>query len=185
MAAKDTSGYSLKLAGPGVTFDRPISEDIANRIINLVMTGSLAAAPLPPGAPGSAQLGNPAHNQGQPAPAANIKQFIAQKRPANMYQRVACLGYYLTHAGTPHFKTKDISQANTDAAQSKMTNAASFVGDATKKYGYLSEAGKGNKQLSAFGEEIVAALPDQEKVKQLHAENKPRRSARKNKKKPR
>ena len=33
------SGYSITLKGPGHTFERTIEEDLANRIINLVMTG--------------------------------------------------------------------------------------------------------------------------------------------------
>jgi hypothetical protein len=121
-----------------------------------------------PGAGSSTQ--NPAQLAGT-----TIKQFIAQKRPENLYQRVACLAYYLAHAlETPRFKTKDISQANTDAAVSKLSNAAAFVNDATSKYGYLSAAGSGAKQITAFGEQVVEALPDREKVKQLHLDNKSR-----------
>lgn len=171
-----TSGFSLKLTGPGISFDRPLSEDVASRIINLVMTGTTNAPPLQPvvsaGAlpGGSASIQNPAQLAG-----ITIKQFIKQKRPENLYQRVACLAYYLTHAlQTAHFKTKDISKANTDAAVSKFSNAAVFVNDATNKYGYLSAAGRGNKQITAFGEEVVEALPDREKVKQLHDDNRSR-----------
>jgi hypothetical protein len=146
MAAKAASGFSLKLTGPGVSFERPVSDDIANRIINLVMTGSSAAQSpaLPPGTPGGMPPGTPAQNPGQLA-GTSIKQFIAQKRPANMYQRVACLAYHLTHAsGLTHFNTKDITKANTDAAVSKLTNPAARVGDATTKYHYLSHAGGGS-----------------------------------------
>lgn len=176
--AKSPTEYSLKLTGTGVSFDRPVSEEIANQIINLIMTGS-AGTPTAPqqlnaNNPSVVQTGVNVTGQGQLA-GVSIKQFIAQKRPDNVYQRVACLAYYLTYYGnTPHFKTKDISQANTDAAASKLSNAAAFVRDATSKYGYLSAAGKGAKQISVFGEDVVQALPDQEKVKQLQTENKTR-----------
>ena len=120
MVTKTQSGYSLKLVGPGVSFDRPISEEVANRIINLVMTGGTNPAAL--GASGGAlpaTLTQPQGQFAQPQPLAagmTIKQFIAQKRPENLYQRVACLAYYLSHVlDTPRFKTKDISKANTDA----------------------------------------------------------------------
>ena len=186
MSAKAISGFSLKLTGPGVTFDRPVSEEVANRIINLVMTGSATSPLLPLGGSAGALPAVAASTQslGQLA-GMTIKQFIAQKRPENLYQRVACLAYYLTHAlNTPHFKTKDISKANTDAAVSKFSNAAVFVNDATNKYGYLSAAGGGNKQISAFGEQLVEALPDGEKLKQLHDDNKlrGRRKAKKKRK---
>jgi hypothetical protein len=110
MPAKAVSGFSLKLAGPGVSFERPISEEIASRIINLVMTGSPTSPSLSPGGGAGALPGGAASAQGTGQLAGTtIKQFIAQKRPENLYQRVACLAYYLTHASnTPHFKTKDI-----------------------------------------------------------------------------
>ena len=185
MPAKINSGFSLKLTGPGVSFDRPVSDEIANRIINLVMTGAATLPSLPSegSVAGLPAAGHSARNPGQLANT-TIKQFIAQKRPENLYQRVACLAYYLAHAlETPHFKTKDISKANTDAAVSKFSNAAAFVNDATSKYGYLSAAGGGNKQITAFGEQVVEALPDRDKVKQLHDDNKSR-GRRKTKKKP-
>jgi hypothetical protein len=170
--AKSATDYSVKLAGPGISFDRPISPEIANRIINLVMTGNAeAVAPFQQFSTASAQPTPGTVGLSQPV-VGTIKQFIAQKRPNNVYQRVACLAYFLTHAAnTPHFKTKDISKANTDAAGPKLSNAASFVRDATSKYGYLSAAGKGAKQITVFGEDVVQALPDQEKVKHLHADN--------------
>jgi hypothetical protein len=46
MAIKTTSGlYSLKLTGQGISFDREVSEQIANQIINLVMVGGAGANP--------------------------------------------------------------------------------------------------------------------------------------------
>lgn len=185
MAAKAATGFTLKLSGPGVSVDRTVSDEIANTIINLVMTGTAAASSIPTGSVSVAGAlpVNPAPGQGQIA-GMTIKQFIAAKRPENEYQRVACLAYYLAHAsGTPRFKTKDITQANTDAAVSKLANPAARVNDATGKYGYLTAAGGGTKQLSAFGEQLVEALPDRDKVKQLHDDHQPR-ARKKIKKKP-
>jgi uncharacterized protein YcfJ len=184
MAAK-VSGYQVKLAGPGITFDRPISEEIANQIINLVMagaTGHQSSGGAGKGAAagvGNAGLGLPGGSVGAGQGhfgGVTIKQFVSQKRPKNMYQRVACLAYYLTHAvETPHFKTKDISKANTDAAVSKLTNASVFVNDATSKYHYLSQAPGGAKQITVLGEQLVEALPDYDKVKQVLADGRPRK----------
>jgi len=182
MAAKTASGFTLKLSGPGVSFDRPVSDQVANSIINLVMTGTTAAPSIPLGAPGD--TGALPGNSASGSAGTTIKQFIAAKRPENVYQRVACLAYYLAHTSAmPRFKTKDITQANTDAAVGKFSNASSFVNDATNKYGYLSAAGGGTKQISAFGEQVVEALPDRDKVKQLHDDHKPR-ARKKTKKKP-
>jgi hypothetical protein len=92
----------------------------------------------------------------------SAKEFITQKQPTTEVERVACLAYYLTHyMGTPHFKTVDISRVNTEAAQIKLSNATVAVNNALQR-GYLAHAVKGFKQISALGEEYVAALPDRE-----------------------
>ena len=36
---KDDDGYTLKLTGPGITFDRAVEEDVATKIITFVMGG--------------------------------------------------------------------------------------------------------------------------------------------------
>ena len=95
------------------------------------------------------------------------KEFLLHKEPRTTVARVACLSYYLTHfRGISHFKTLDISKLNMEAAQPKFTNAAQSVNDAAK-CGLLVAASRGNKQLSAMGEQYVIALPDQESAKRL------------------
>jgi hypothetical protein len=107
------------------------------------------------------------------------KEFLMQKQPRTDVERVACLGYYLTHyRDTPHFKTLDISKINTEAAQPKFANAANAVDNATKN-GYLVPATKGNKQLSAASEQFVQALPDRDAAKAVMSNARPRRKARK------
>jgi hypothetical protein len=108
------------------------------------------------------------------------KEFLRQKQPRTDVERVACLAYYLTHyRDTPHFKTLDISQLNTDAAQIKFANAAKAVNNASS-YGYLSATTKGSKQLTAAGESFVEALPDRDAAKQAIANARPRRRRKRN-----
>jgi hypothetical protein len=103
------------------------------------------------------------------------KEFLRQKQPRTDVERVACLAYYLTHyRDTPHFKTLDISQLNTDAAQIKFANAANSVNNAST-YGYLAATTKGNKQLTAAGEAFVEALPDRDAAREAMANARPRR----------
>ncbi|OFW33912.1 MAG: hypothetical protein A3J28_18615 [Acidobacteria bacterium RIFCSPLOWO2_12_FULL_60_22] len=108
------------------------------------------------------------------------KEFISQKQPRTDVERVACLAYYLTHyMNTRHFKTVDISRVNTEAAQIKFSNAAVALENATT-YGYLAHAGKGFKQISAFGEDYVAALPDRDAAKAvISRRRRPRRKSKK------
>jgi hypothetical protein len=105
------------------------------------------------------------------------KEFLVKKQPRSDVERVACLGYYLGHyRDQPHFKTLDISKLNTEAAQSKLSNAAYAVNNATK-YGYLAPAVKGSKQLSAGGEMFVEALPDRDAAAAALAHSRPKRGA--------
>lgn len=111
----------------------------------------------------------------------SAKEFLREKSPKTDIERVVCLAYYLTHyKGTPHFKTLDLSNLNTEAAQPKFSNAAFSVVNATNA-GLLVPAVKGSKQLSAAGELFVQALPDRDAAK-ASIEN--MRTKRKAKKKP-
>ena len=108
---------------------------------------------------------------GVPSP----KDFLLEKNPQTYVDRIACLAYYLTHySDTPHFKTIDISKVNTEAAQSKFTNASDSVDKATNR-GFLVPASKGHKQLSGMGEKYVQALPDRDAAKAILNRMRPRR----------
>ena len=108
------------------------------------------------------------------------KEFLRQKQPRTDVERVACLACYLTHyRDTPHFKTLDISQLNTEAAQIKFANAANSVNNAST-YGYLTATTKGNKQLTAAGEAFVEMLPDRDAAREAMANARPRRRRKSN-----
>jgi hypothetical protein len=162
--------HAVKVTGPGLSFERPVSGDVANRIMTLVMTGG---EPPPPVMSPSGSNNDLAGRQ----TAGNLtpKQFIAQRKPSTDYQRVACLAYYLTHhRNLPQFKTADISKLATEAAM-HLSNPTVAVMHATNTYGFLVKAGAAKKQIATLGEEVVKALPDQEMVKAAIAEQAPRR----------
>jgi hypothetical protein len=107
-------------------------------------------------------------------PAASLRsaetliEFLRQKRPLTEVQRIACLAYYLTHnKRQPQFKTKDLTKLNTDAKQTGMSNPSMTVMNATRQNNFLSQLAHGMKQITTFGEDVVAALPDQAAVKAL------------------
>lgn len=104
------------------------------------------------------------------------RDFIKLKKPNSETQRVICLAYYLTHfRDKAHFKTRDLTNLNTEAAGLKLSNPARTVDNATLLGGYLAPAGQGNKQITPHGEDVVKALPDQEAVKALRREDRPKR----------
>jgi hypothetical protein len=158
---------------------RPLSREARQRLLQTVATFFEVQLPSDRKAPGTGQPITPTL-QFSDHPSMSPKQFLMEKDPRTDIERVACLAFYLTHyRDVPHFKTIDISKLNTEAAQVKFSNAAYAVDNATKA-GYLVSATKGNKQLSAIGEQFVQALPDREAAKQLLERRRPRRTPRTN-----
>ena len=161
MANKDTkqtseSNYKLSLTGEGVTVERTISESVARRITTLVL-GGMTKEPQSPeefhGVDSTIVDG------------ASPKVFMSAKRPMSDIERITCLAYYLTHyRGKQHFKTKELSDLNTEAAQPKFSNATVAARNAVQKE-FLSLVGGTKKQITVRGEALVDALPDRNRVK--------------------
>jgi hypothetical protein len=98
------------------------------------------------------------------------KEFISDKRPRAVAERVACLAYYLTHfRDTKEFSSAEIAGLNTEAASPKI-NPARDVDNADRSSGYLVSAGNRKKQITTRGEKLVLALPDRTAVDAVLAE---------------
>ena len=111
------------------------------------------------------------------------KEFLLEKQPRTDVERIAVLAYYLTHyRDMPHFNTLDLSKLNTEAAQPKFANTA-YTGNNAQKMKYLVSATKGQRQLSAGGEQFVQALPDRELAKKAMTKFRPRRKTKQKEKK--
>ncbi len=148
---------------------RWVLETAANRI-GLASPVPVAKRQGGGGAGGSAAVGHDS----------KPKDFVWAKNPKNDVQRVACLAFYLTHArDTAQFKASDLRALNTEAAGPSM-NMPRAANNATNQNRYLAAAGGGKKQITALGEDVVNALPDQEVVKAAEEDGcKPRRRKRK------
>jgi hypothetical protein len=105
------------------------------------------------------------------------KEFMLFKQPKTDVERVACLAFYLTHyKNNPYFKTIDITQLNTEAAQNKFSNAAYSINNAAKT-GYLVPGPKGTRQISGVGERFVQALPDRDAAREVMTTSRRRKRA--------
>lgn len=114
----------------------------------------------------------------------SIKEFIAQKKPSNFYERIACIAYFLEKInGLESFKTADITKANLEARLNKIPNPALYVADSVKSYGFLTAVGSARKAISLRGEALVEALPDREKVTEVMKEYSHKRKNKKSQKK--
>ena len=91
------------------------------------------------------------------------KQFLKAKMPNTDVQRVACLAFYLTHVrNQSQFDTEAITKLNTEALGTRLSNPSGAVNNAMNQNRFLAPVGKGNKQITGLGEDVVNALPDQE-----------------------
>jgi hypothetical protein len=96
----------------------------------------------------------------------DAEEFLALKAPQTDVERVAVLAYYLKHAkGQRHFKTRELSDLNLEAAGPRLSNASYAASNATKKMGYLAAGPAGTKQITKRGEALVENLPDRAAAK--------------------
>jgi hypothetical protein len=101
--------------------------------------------------------------------APSVKEFMHERKPQTDVERVACLAYFLARfRDVPHIRTKDITEIMKESAHRPFSNTAVAVDNATKQ-GYLVPSIKGRKQISAYGERFVEALPDREAAKEIMA----------------
>ena len=151
--------YKVKLSGEVVIPEKEISEEIALKIVTLIMGG--AVKPNDSGLNTNSVITSESPLSGDITP----KVFMAHKKPSSEIERITCLAYYLNkYRNTSAFKTKDLTKLNTEAAQPTFSNPTVFARNA-EAAGYLAKAGGGSKQISNLGESLVDALPDREKVK--------------------
>lgn len=116
----------------------------------------------------------------------DIKIFLKSKDPRNKYQQVAVLAYFLIKKRGEEGINKDMIEiANKEALGRTIDDISSTLNDAKNKYGFFGAGSGGKKILLAYGEDVVDALPDQEKVKKLAKKGKiKKRRAKKVSKKP-
>ena len=125
---------------------------------------------------GSISVGASATNTPRGGVTQKAKTFLREKRPGTDVQKIACLAFYLTnYKDKPHFKTSDLKAVNIEAGGAAFSNIAQAVVNATRQNKFLSPVGKGNKQITTLGEDVVEALPDQEKVKAVLVSSRGRR----------
>lgn len=160
----------------------PLDPEARARVLRSV-TSLLEVTTLPTldNRPTSANISPPSPTVGTGIqPQMSINAFIASKRPGNVYQRLACLAYFLEHHDqTVDVNAKDLATANSNARQANIPGTTNALSDATSKYEFFAPVGRGRKHLTSRGVAVVEALPDQEAVKRaLQQHPSPRRSGR-------
>ena len=177
---KGSGKYKLTLVGQEkdskLNLEQEVSKVIALRIVDLAMRQEGADYSVP-------DISSPKRTVHESDIFGNEdlspKEFMTKKNPKTDMQRIACLGYYLAHfRKTPHFKTRDLTHLNIEAAQPLLSNPAAAVRNAAS-HQYLSPAGSGQKQITSVGEAIVKVLPNRDKVREEIEKHKPRKPRKK------
>ena len=143
--------YVLKLTGPGIDLQRVVQRSAVPKIISLFLGDDLSK-----GIPESPKYSDASADEISP------KEFLAQKQPKTDVERIACLGYYLTHYRRQStFKTNDLTGLNKEAAQPRLSNPSASSRNAVTLE-YFTLAGGGKKQITTKGETLVKNLPDRD-----------------------
>jgi hypothetical protein len=163
----DPTPYSTELKAIAAILTTLAPLDVSQREFVLRTVADRLAIPTPDLSqasrePGEGAAARPKHTV---ARGTMPKSFLAAKNPESEVERVACLAYFLTHSrNTPHFKTNDIVAINTEAAAPRLAAARRTLDNAMRRSRFLAPAGYGSKQISAFGEKVVEAMPDRDAV---------------------
>ena len=114
-----------------------------------------------------------------------LEKFVFEKKTTNDAIAATVLAYYLTvFRKQETFKTADLDALNKEAGTGQIFgNITKTVNNATQRNRFLAMAGNGFKKITPLGRLVVEALPDEEKVKAILEEHKPR-AKRKPRKKP-
>jgi hypothetical protein len=177
MAAKEDS--EVKAMNAALSALSPLEPDEQKRVLSwlidkLKLSGAVSVSSQSTGTPAGASAQSAPRGSGAGA-GLTPKQFMAQKKPNSDAERITCLAYFMTHhRQTSQFKTKGLTDLNTEAAGSRFSNAAVAVNNAALSH-YLSAAGGGAKQITSRGEALVEALPDRTMVTAVLEENPIRR----------
>jgi hypothetical protein len=162
--------YKLSLSTPdgAIAVNKDVSEEVAHKILLLLVPST------------STKLVDISiDSAGVPIGEQSPKEFLMEKKPSTDIERITCLAYYLTHnRNVREFKTEDLTGLNSEAQQIRFSNPSATARNAVK-IGYLTLVGGGRKQITTVGEEIVKALPDHSKIKEVVKGLHPRRTRRK------
>lgn len=177
--AKDNSRAVSEALAAIIRLLDPLDQKSRARLLNSVMIfygHEIAASRSEPSEPTViSPSARPAFSDNKaPSP----KDFLFEKQPKTDIERIACLAFYLTHfRDAPYFKTLDLAKLNTEGAQIKFSNAAYATDNATKA-GLLAAVAKGQKQITAWGEQFVTSLPDRDAAAKIMSQLRNRRNAR-------
>jgi len=122
-----STGYQVKLTGPGLSVDKELSEELAHRIAMLVLSGGKTETPelkskdfaIPPNASVKGK---------------SIREYLLETKATKIPQQMTAIGHYLleTQPGKKSFTLADLEKGFGDAKESVPGNPHRDVAQAIK-----------------------------------------------------
>jgi hypothetical protein len=143
------TAFQLKLTGPGLTLDREIPEDLANRITMLVFSGGKSDGATNKETGGGGQSGAGALNAGNTAvKGQSAREYLMSVPSAKEHpQQMTVIGHYLTETtGKDSFSLDDLRAGFDKAKEPVPKNPTRDLAAAIKK-GWIASQANDDKSL--------------------------------------
>jgi hypothetical protein len=162
-----STGYQVKLTGPGLSVDKELPEELAHRIAMLVLSGGKLETPdLKPKE--LVQKPNTSiHNQ-------SIREYLQETKATKIPQQMTVIGNYLleTQSGKKSFTIADIEKGFGDAKESVPGNPHRDIGKAIKT-GWIASRPDEKDSYYVTGTGLTAITNKFPKSKQKRRKKKP------------
>jgi len=144
------AAYQLKLTGPGLSLDKEVSEELANRITLLVLSGGKSDQ-QPSGGTGGAGAGATG-GAGVGVAGKSVSEYLIASKATKIPQQMTVIGHYLleTEPGKQNFTMAELSKGFGDAKESPPANKHRDIGSAIKR-GWIAPRGKDAYYVTSTG----------------------------------
>jgi hypothetical protein len=126
------AGYQLKLTGAGLSLEKEVSEEIANRITLLVLSGGKTEQQPPPGkgpgnSPTDSRTKSPVGNM-------SVREYLQASNATKIPQQMTVIGHYLLETQQKDtFSMEELIKGFSDAKESSPKNPNRDINTAIKR----------------------------------------------------
>lgn len=143
------TGYQIKLTGPGLSLDKEIPEDLANRITLIVLSGGKSdqQAHGGKGGAGTGSAGSAAAVGGK-----SVREYLLASKATKIPQQMTVIGHYLleTQQGKETFSMAELKKGFGDAKESVPANPNRDIGRAIRS-GWIAPREKDQYYVTGTG----------------------------------
>lgn len=145
-------GYQIKLTGPGLALDKELSEELANRITVLVLSGGKSDQQPTGGKGGSGSGAASATTIG----GKSIREYLFASTATKIPQQMTVIGHYLLEAqqGKENFTLAELKKGFGDAKESVPANPTRDIASAIRR-GWIAQREKDSYYVTGTGMQAI------------------------------